>query len=304
MGGLPFSLLRDVLAFRFEIQDSDRPAVARQKLEQGIIGILGAGHHRSSQEADEATKAAHFIGHLVGLDFSGSPHLLGILNDAKQIRDLAFQYLSRFFHAAASPPSLATAGAVLLLEDIHWADKGSLDLIDHLVRSCHAAPLFILCLTRPILFERRPAWGEGQSAHHRFSLQPLAKRESRQLLEELLRKAREIPPTLRDLVVAGSEGNPFYLEELVRMLIDDHVIVPCAEQWWIDVSRLSAVRVPPTLAGLLQARLDRLSGRERALLQRASVLGRVFWADAVESFRSTPDAPRSYLAQSATLETL
>src|SRR5207247_7286286 len=144
--------------------------------------------------------------------------------DAKQIRDRAFHYLSRLFLATASPPSQATAGAGLLLEDIYAADNGSLDLIDRLVRSCHAAPLFILCLTRPILFERRPAWGEGEPAHHRSSLQPLSKRESRQLLEEILCKAREIPPTLRDLVVAGSEGNPFYLEELVKMLIDALVI--------------------------------------------------------------------------------
>jgi predicted ATPase len=304
MGGLPFSLLRDVLAFRFEIQDSDRPAVARQKLEQGITGILGAGHHRSSQEADEASKAAHFIGQLVGLDFSLSPYLNGILNDAKQIRDRAFHYLSRLFQTTVSPPCQATAGTVLLLEDIHWADNGSLDLIDHLVRNCHAAPLFILCLSRPILFERRPAWGEGQPEHHRCALQPLSKMESRQLLEEILRKAGQIPPALRDLVVAGSEGNPFYLEELVKMLIDARVIVPGDGPWRFDLDRLSGVRVPPTLAGLLQARLDRLSGRERALLQRASVLGRVFWANAVEAFQSSPDEPRSYLAESATLETL
>jgi predicted ATPase len=124
------------------------------------------------------------------------------------------------------------------------------------------------------------------------------------LLEEILCKARQIPPALRDLVVAGSEGNPFYLEELVKMLIDARVIVPGDGQWYVDLGRLSGVRVPPTLAGLLQARLDRLSGRERALLQRASVLGRVFWANAVEAFQSNPNEPRSYLAQSATLETL
>ena len=251
MGGLPFSLLRDVLAFRFEIQDSDRPAVARQKLEQGVIRILGAGRRPDSLEADEASKAAHFIGHLVGLDFSASPHLRGILNDAKQIRDRAFQYLTRFFRAAAAETSQAKAGAVLLLEDIHWADNGSLDLIDHLVRTCHVAPLFILCLTRPTLFERRPGWGEGESAHQRLSLPPLSKRECRQLVEEILRKARDIPPALRELVVAGSEGNPFYLEELVKTLIEAKVIVPEADHWWVDLGRLPALRVPPTLAGLL-----------------------------------------------------
>src|SRR5205823_1708724 len=155
---------------------------------------------------------------------------------------------------------------------------------------------FILCLTRATLFERRPAWGEGESAHQRLPLPPLSRRECRQLVEEILRKASEVPPALRELVVAGSEGNPFYLEELVKTLIEAKVVVPGVDQWTVDLTRLPDLRVPPTLAGLLQARLDRLSARERGLLQRASVLGRVFWDSAVEAFRSAPDQPRSLAA--------
>src|SRR5262249_13194896 len=148
---------------------------------------------------------------------------------------------------ASSSGSPAPAAAVLVLEDIHWADDGSLELLDHLVRTCQATPLCILCLTRPTLFERRPAWGEGEEAHTRIQLQPLTRRDSRHLVEELLQRASEIPPTLRDLLVTDGEGNPFYMEELVKMLIEVKVILPGPDHWKVDPSRLPAVHVPPTL---------------------------------------------------------
>jgi predicted ATPase len=84
------------------------------------------------------------------------------------------------------------------------------------------------------------------------------------------------------MVVGVAEGNPFYAEELIKMLIDQRVIVPGADEWSVDATRLGEVQVPPTLTGVLQARLDRLTEEEKTVLQRASVIGRVFWDGAVE----------------------
>ena len=84
-----------------------------------------------------------------------------------------------------------------------------------------------------------------------------------------------------DLVVSRSEGNPFYLEELIKMLIEDGVIVADADHWRVEHARLAEARVPPTLTGVLQSRLDALPPAERATLQQASVVGRVFWDAAV-----------------------
>ncbi len=267
---LPYALVHDLFSFRFEILDSDPPVVAREKLEQGMLASLGA--------SEEALVQAHFIGHLIGLDFSASPHLNGILNDAKQIRDRAFHYATQFFAFVGRERPL-----VLYLDDIHWADDGSLDFIEHLTRTCTDVPLLILCLSRPTLLEQRPAWGEGETKHARLALQPLSKRESRQLVEEILRQAENVPQELRDLIVGGAEGNPFYLEELIKMLIDQKVIEPGEELWHVDSSRLAEVRVPPTLTGVLQARLDGLLLWEKIVLQRASVVGREFWDNAVEN---------------------
>ena len=114
-----------------------------------------------------------------------------------------------------------------------------------------------------------------------MTLEPLSRRESRLLLGELLQHVREVPRELVDLVVDGAEGNPFYIEELVTWLVDAGVVVRGDDAWDVRVDRIEQVRVPSTLKGVLQSRLDSLDGAERAVLQRASVIGRVFWDDAV-----------------------
>jgi class 3 adenylate cyclase/predicted ATPase len=275
----PYGLIRDVFARRFEIQDSDPAAVARDKLERGIVALFGA-------EDAEGEEKAHFLGQLVGFDFSQSPHLRGIAGDARQIHDRAFHYAAQLLARAAAPsPSLAEGkqgGAVLFLEDLHWADEGSLDMVGHLLWECRDAPLLIVAMTRPSLFERRPLWGEGEEHHTRVELVPLSEGNAQRLVQEILRKVEDIPPRLRDMVVEAAAGNPFHLEELIKTLIEDGVVVKGADRWQVRRERLAGVRVPPSLTRVLQARLDRLAPLERETLQRASVVGNIFWDGAVE----------------------
>lgn len=281
---LPYALIRDMLSSRFGIRDSDRAVVVRDKLEQGIRELV------TSDEA-EATMYAHFIGHLIGFDFSGSPHLQGILGDARQIRDRAFHYMAETLAEITQ-----RSPVVMFLEDIHWADDGSLDLIDQVMAEQPALPFVVIGATRPTLFEHRPTWGEGSMQHIRLDLQPLSDQASRQLVVEILRKAPQIPQGLQDLIVNRAEGSPFYVEELIKMLIEDGVIVTGEERWNVRPERLATVRVPPTLTGILQARLDGLPPPERETLQQASVVGRVFWDNVVERILD-PETPR---AESAT----
>jgi serine/threonine protein kinase/tetratricopeptide (TPR) repeat protein len=278
--GLPYALVRDVFAFRFEIQDSDSPQVAREKLERGMLAMC-----KGVPEA-ELRMRAHFLGQLIGFDYSASPHVSGIRDDAQQIRDRAFHYAAQFFADIARARPL-----VLYLDDIHWADEGSLDFIDYISRNCADSPVMILCLARPALLERRPSWGEGRERHTRLSLQPLSKKESRQLVEEILKRVRGVPPNLREMVVGSAEGNPFYVEELIKVLIDQKVIVTGADEWSVDASRLGEVKVPPTLTGVLEARLDKLTPQEKGVIQRASVIGRIFWGGAVEHLGAGATTP-------------
>jgi predicted ATPase len=99
---------------------------------------------------------------------------------------------------------------------------------------------------------------------------------------EVLQKVEDIPAELRDLIVQTSEGNPFYLEELIKMLVEDGVIVKDEPAWRVHPLRLIEVRIPPTLTGVIQARLDGLPKEERTVIQQASVIGRVFWEAAVD----------------------
>src|SRR5262249_51040319 len=110
MGGLPFSLVRDVFAARFEIQESDPPAVAREKLQTGLTSLGWGPPESAANSGEEPLLRAHFVGQLLGLDFSTSPHLKDLLHDFEQIRHRAFHYLAEFF-AAISKTSTAGAGS-------------------------------------------------------------------------------------------------------------------------------------------------------------------------------------------------
>ena len=263
----PYSLVRDMFAFRFQIQDSDAPQTVKEKLELGVEQALG----------EAGRMKGHFIGHLLGFEFGESEHLQAVHQDVKGFHERSLVYLGDYFHALAQQNPV-----VVLLEDIHWADDSSLELINHLEGSLANKRLLIVCATRPQLFERRPHWGEGLPFHTRLDLNPLTKRQSWLLVKEILHKVNTVPDSLRELVVTNAEGNPYYIEELIKMLIEDGVIVKGEEQWHIEAGRLDTIRVPPTLTGVLQARFDSLTPEERRLLQQAAVVGRIFWDRAVE----------------------
>jgi serine/threonine protein kinase/tetratricopeptide (TPR) repeat protein len=258
----PYSLTRDLFSFRFQILDSDPLEVVHEKFLRGAAVFLGAGN-------DEK---AELIGQLVGFDFSTYPVVAEALKDADGFRRRALEHLGEFFTAASKKNPV-----VMHVEDIHWADDRSLDLLNNLVRENEKLPLFVMCMARPSLYERRPQWGEGQRFHERIQLEPLSQLSSRRLVRELLKKMPEVPTALRDLIVDRADGNPFYIEELIKTLIDDGVIVKGDDKWSVDQSRLSNVRIPTTLTGVLQSRLDGLPLPLQQLLQRVSVAGRTFW---------------------------
>jgi predicted ATPase/class 3 adenylate cyclase len=257
----PYGLIRRLFAIHFEILESDSTAVVMKKFRTGMSVIL------NSNQAD-------LVGHLLGFDFSSSQAVQSQLGSGT-FSDQATVHLTRYLEYIFNIPTL------ILLEDIHWADDSSLDLIDHLVNTLEKARLMVICLARPSIFERRPNWGEGLECHTRITLKPLSRRASRALVHEIFKKVDSIPTNLRDLIVDAAEGNPFYVEELIKMLIDDGLILVGENQWKVKLISLPKARVPLTLTGILQARLDSLPYEEKAVLQRASVVGRQFWGAVV-----------------------
>jgi class 3 adenylate cyclase/tetratricopeptide (TPR) repeat protein len=264
----PFALLHDVFSFRFQIQDSDSLDSVHQKIESGFGDIIG--------KEQSLLMRSHFIGQLLGFDFTNSPHLTGVLDNPQHLHERAIAYLKEYFQLLTNHFPV-----VIFLEDIHWADDSSLELVNYISSISETDRILIVCLARPVLYNRRPNWGEGLDYHQRLELKALNKKDSRNLVREILQKVNEVPVALRELVVSWAEGNPFYIEELIKMLIENGVIVAGQEVWRVIPEQLAKVNVPATLTGVLQARLDSLPQEERESLRLAAVIGRIFWEEAV-----------------------
>ncbi|MDP3835506.1 MAG: adenylate/guanylate cyclase domain-containing protein [Hydrogenophaga sp.] len=275
-GTQAFGLLRDIIAWRFQINDDDTVEAARKKMEDGIVPLF-----LHDDGPDLAEGHAHLLGHLIGIEWKSSRHIRGILDDPKQIRNRAFHVAAQMFRRVSASQDLPI---VLQLEDLHWSDGETLDFLNYLAEVNRDVPLLVLSFTRPTLFERRTDWSSTEGLHLRIDLQPLSKGYSRDLANELLKKLPEVPAALRELLTSSAEGNPFYMEELLKMLIDQGAIETRSETgdtWKVNAERLLVTKVPPTLTGVLQARLDGLPAPEKRALQQASVVGAVFWDQAL-----------------------
>jgi class 3 adenylate cyclase/tetratricopeptide (TPR) repeat protein len=162
---------------------------------------------------------------------------------------------------------------ILLFEDIHWAEAPLLDLIEHLADWVRA-PVLIVCLARPELLDIRPGWGGGRVRSMAIELEPLSEEESAELVEQLLDQlagaAGERPGALPQAALDRAEGNPLFVEETIRMFLES------------GTGDDSSDRVPDTLQALIAARIDHLAPDAKTLLQRASIVGRVFWKGALE----------------------
>jgi predicted ATPase/class 3 adenylate cyclase len=156
---------------------------------------------------------------------------------------------------------------VLVFEDIHWAEEPLLELIEHLATWVRESPLLIICLARPELLDLRPGWGGGRMRAAAVELDPLRADESEELLRALLPQDG-LPPEARQDLLAKTEGNPLFVEETIRMLLESG-------------GDYLPERIPDTLQALIAARIDHLPPDEKALLHRASVIGRIFWHGAI-----------------------
>jgi class 3 adenylate cyclase/tetratricopeptide (TPR) repeat protein len=175
-----------------------------------------------------------------------------------------------------------------VFEDIHWAEPAFLDLIEHVTERSSGAPILLVCTARPELLDDRAAWGGGKPDATPILLEPLSGVECEEIIANLL-GGSEGPEAAAQRIVATAEGNPLFVEQMVAMLIDDGLLRREDDRWQI-AGDLATVPLPPTITGLLEARLDRLSPDERVVIERASVEGRVFHWGSVTAL-STDLAP-------------
>jgi class 3 adenylate cyclase/tetratricopeptide (TPR) repeat protein len=233
-------------------------------------------------DAEEMRASLPYLGHFLNLPLEADLQ--------EQIRYLDAEALQRRVYVAIGGliESIARSEAiplVLALDDLHWMDQASQGLLEHLMPLVNQVPLLLLLIYRP---ERAKAcWQVREKAAREFphctseiALQPLPAADGQRLLSNLV-GIEDWPPQIYSMLLERAEGNPLYLEEVLRALIDDDVLVQEDGRWRIS-GDVSAIRVPDTLQGVLMTRLDRLEEGSRWTAQVASVIGRVFTLDVLD----------------------
>jgi len=243
--GVAFWALAEVVKAQAGISDRDSEEEAADKLRAAVDDAF--------EDAGDARWVESHLRPLVGLETE-----TGLGGDR---RGEAFAAWRRFLEALAEQQPL-----VLVLEDLHWADEGLLDFVDELVDWLSGVPLLVVCSARPELLQRRPGWGGGKLNASTLGLSPLSSEQTALLISHVLERTL-LPADIQRSLLERSEGNPLYAEQFAQL--------------YLERDSADDLPLPETLQGIVAARLDGLSNEEKAVLQDASVVGKVFWTGAL-----------------------
>ncbi|MDH4111765.1 MAG: AAA family ATPase [Actinomycetota bacterium] len=265
-GNTSYSALADAVKAQCEVLEDDSVGTVRTKVDAAVLELFD--------------------------DLEVSPAITALVTAGERSlsREDLFDAWRRFFERMAARYPL-----VLVLEDIHWADDGLLDFIEHMADWAQGS-LMVITLARPELFDRRPTWGGGKRNATTISLDPLTPDEDAAMVDELLPGV--LSDELRATIVERAEGNPLYTEEIVRMLVDRGVLRATEASRWEVAAPITDVELPRSIQGLIAARLDGLPDDEKNLLQDAAVVGREFWLGSVVTLTGLePGAARDVLGR-------
>lgn len=271
----PYAPFVDLFHRVFELEGDEPNATAYAKVKTRLGALVGA----------QGEELAPFLATLMGIELTGE--------DLERVRYLLPPFLrGRIMQAGAELVGALAASkpTVIVFEDLHWADTTSLEILGSLLPLAEHAPVMFLILMRPNKTD--PAWQFHKDAAARFparytavELEPLDEHASRELVANLL-EIEDLPERVRALILQKAEGNPFYVEEVIRSLLDQKLVVRQGAHW-CATSEIANIALPETLAGVITARLDRLDEESKRTAQTASVLGREFeFAPLMELYES------------------
>ena len=258
--GVTYWPLAEILKGYAGIFDTDPPDVVLEKIRSAASQVITRDVH------DDPGRATAALTWTLGIE---DPEHPSSSLDPRRARDDAHAAWRSFLSALSNERPL-----VVVVEDIHWADAVLLDLLDHLAERV-VGPVLLLCPARPELTEHRPGWGGGRRNVSTISLQPLSDADAGHLIRLLL-SVEDLASVVRQRILDRAGGNPFFLEEIVRHLIDEGLIAR-DEDRWRAASGIDDIAIPDTVQGVLAARIDLLDPGDKRALQRAAVVGRVFW---------------------------
>jgi hypothetical protein len=245
------------------IEAADSPIEAVERL-----AVLAAG-------VPQAKAVAERVAGAIGLAADAAPPGGG---------QETFWAIRRLFEGMARKQPL-----VAVFDDVQWATPTFLDLLEHITDWSRDAPILLLAIARPELVEARPTWGGGKMNATSLLLEPLDDSAVGEIVANLVGR-QPLPAELARRIAEAAEGNPLFVEELLSMLVDDGILEREGDAFRVTRTP-SEIPVPPTVELLLAARLDRLPREERAVLERAAVVGKRFGASEVAQL--SPEAERS-----------
>ncbi|MGQ0670118.1 MAG: ATP-binding protein, partial [Actinomycetota bacterium] len=258
--GITFWPVAEVVNGLADLSDLDPPEEVRRK-----IAVL-------LEEEEHAPLVAERVAQVLGLA------------DAAAVPEETFWSIRKLLEAGARARPL-----VLLFDDVHWAEPTFLDLVEHIADWSRESPILLVCLSRAELLDHRPGWGGGKVNATSILLEPLTEDECASLIANLLGEV-VLSGEARARITGAAEGNPLFVEEMLSMLIDDGLLRR-EDGRWVGAGDLSDVTVPPSIQAILAARLDRLSPEERAVIERASVVGKVFYRGAIQELSPEEERP-------------
>ncbi len=208
--------------------------------------------------------------------------LVGLEAAAGIGRDELFTAWRAFLEAVATETP-----AVLVVEDIHWADPAMLQFLEQLAEWSEGVPLFVVCTARPELFESHPGWSGGKRNVTTINLEPLSDADTARLIAALLDQTL-LPAELQAVLLERASGNPLYAEEFVRMLRDRGLLQDGGRT--LSLGEEAGAPFPESVQALIAARLDTLSPERKRLLQAAAVMGKIFWSGSVQALTGLDEA--------------
>ncbi len=258
--GVALGALAEILTTAAGIDDEDAAAEAAAKV-WGLVDEL------STTDTPAPDSAAEVLAYAAGLSEPGSFASL----PAPQIRAVIGEAWIWLLGRMAASETL-----VIIIEDMHWADPAFLDVLEGFTDRV-AGPVLFMCPARPALLERRPSWGSGRSNVTILTLNPLTTDEAMGMIDWYL--GNEPARSLGSQIVDRADGNPYFIEEIIRGLIDQGSVVRDGNTWRVT-GPVESLEIPQTVQAVISARIDLLDPVEKRVLQAAAVIGRTFWIGA------------------------
>ena len=265
--GARYSTIARLLRARFAISETAAEGELIDEFRREVQEVFGD---------QRVAEVLHVLGGFLNLQFPDSPFLRVLGENPKQYEEVARTVLRRFVEVDGSHGPI-----VLVVDDLQWADEGSLSLLQELSTTLHESPVTLLVCARPELMVRMAEWGVGAAEHLRIELRNLDPDDAESMFRSMLSRCDFIPPEIVEDAVEMTGGNAYFMDQLVRLFLANGTIDAETLPWQIDADRAMETDLPITVEEAIEARIAALAADERAVLEKGAVFGNVFWTGSV-----------------------